>query len=476
METFNKFGKFLRVIVRLKGGTDAEGTIGEITKNVKLRGVNVWMLVCSAILASIGLDVNSTAVIIGAMLISPLMSPILGVGLGVAIRDRRLLIDALKNLGLATFLSLLTSFIYFFISPLGDATAEINARITPTILDVGVAFFGGVAGIVAGSRRDKTNAIPGVAIATALMPPICVAGFGLAKMSSAVFLGAFYLYFINSVFISLATYLISVMLNFPKHEQIDEYQYTHVKRFIIGFAILVTIPSAFIFYNVLDKLRFNKNVKNFVSTEVRTDNRRPIQTEIVDSTHPKTLKIYTVGQAVSAEEKQKLEDKLVEYGIGGMQIKLVQLNVSPDEFERLTSDVQTNLSDKLGVLQSSEDEQKSIIEVLKAQIADLEDRSQPDKAFLGEVKWLFPEVADIIWQKPTTDTPEDTSNQFKTLVVTFKEGIEGATKTSVRARILRLAQNRFSDNRFNVFEKEPPPPAKNETNTEQSNANTTQPQ
>ncbi len=478
METLNKLRRFLRVIVRLKGGTDAEGTIEEITKNVKLRGVNVWMLVCSAILACIGLDVNSTAVIIGAMLISPLMSPILGVGLGVAIQDRRLLIDALKNLGLATFLSLLTSYIYFFISPLGDATAEINARITPTILDVGVAFFGGVAGIVAGSRRDKTNAIPGVAIATALMPPICVAGFGLAKMSSTVFLGAFYLYFINSVFISLATYLISVMLKFPKHEAVDQNQYTTMKRFIIGFAILVTIPSALIFYHVLDKLRFDKNVKNFVSTEVRTDHRRPIQTEILDTTQPRTLKIYTVGQAVSDEDRKKLQDKLSEYSIGGLQLKLMQLNVSPDEFERLTSDVQTNLSDKLGVLQSSEDEQKTTIEVLKAQIADLKDDAQPDKAFLKEIKWLFPEVAEIDWQKPTTDTPEDTSNQFKTLVVTFKEGIEDATKTSVRARMLRLAQNRFGDTKFNVFEKATPTPtpAENETNTEQSNANTTQPQ
>lgn len=465
----------MRVIFRLKGGTDAEGTIEEITKNVKLRGVNVWMLICSATLTCIGLDVNSTAVIIGGMLISPLMSPILGVGLGVAIQARGLLTNALKNLGLATVLSLLTGFLYFFISPLGEANAEINARVTPTILDVGVAFFGGVAGIVANSRRSKTTAIPGVAIATALMPPICVAGFGLAKMSSAVFLGAFYLYFINSFFISLATYLISVMLKFPKREQLEGAEYTNVKRFIIGFAILVTIPSALIFYNVLNKLRFDKNVKDFVSTEIRTDNRRPIQTEVIDTSNPKILKVYTVGRAVSGEEKRKLEDKLNEYGIGGLEVKLIQLNVSPDEFERLTSDVQTTLTDKLGVLQSTEDEQKQAIELLRAQIADLRDNSQPDRAFLNEVKWLFPEVAEIEWQKPTTDTPEDTSNQIKTLVVTFKKAIEDATKSAVRSRILRLAQNHFDDTRFNVFEKEPPP-AENETNTEQSNANTKQPQ
>ena len=474
MNIFNKFTRFLRVITRLKGGTNAEGTIEEITKNVKLRGVNVWMLVCSAILASIGLDVNSTAVIIGAMLISPLMSPILGVGLGVATRNRSLLVDALKNLGLATFLSLLTSFVYFFISPLGDATAEINARITPTILDVGVAFFGGVAGIVAGSRRDKTNAIPGVAIATALMPPICVAGFGLAKMSSAIFLGAFYLYFINSVFISLATYLISVMLNFPKHEEIDENQYTNVKRFIIGFAILVTIPSALIFYNVLDKLRFDKNVKDFVSTEVRTDHRRPIQNEIINSGGQKTLKIYTVGQAVGIEEKKDLAAKLDDYGLGRLQLEFIQLNVSPDEFERLTSDVQVNISDKLGVLQSSEDEQKKTIELLRAQLAEVKNDSLPDRIFLNEIKWLFPEVADVEWQKPTTDKPESTSNQFKTLVVTFSEGVNDTTRNFVKLKILRLAQSRFADTRFSVTEKTLP--SANEINTEQSNANTAQPQ
>lgn len=465
------------MIVRLKTGTDAHGTINDITKNVALRGVNIWMLVCSAILACIGLDVNSTAVIIGAMLISPLMSPILGIGLGVAIQNRRLLIKALNNFAFATFLSLLTSLIYFLISPLGEATAEINARITPTILDVGVAFVGGVAGIVAGSRRDKTNAIPGVAIATALMPPICVAGFGLAKMNSVVFLGAFYLYFINSVFISLATYLISIMLRFPKYEVMDNEQQTTIKRFIIGFAIIVTIPSALIFYNVLNKLRFDKNVKDFVNTVVSSDDRQPIQWEVIDTTTPRTLKIYTVGRAVNDEEKLKLQATLNDYGVGNLQLKLVQLNVSPDEFERLTSDVENNITDKLGILQGIEDTQKQKIDVLQAQIADIENNSKPDKTFLKEVRWLFPELADVEWQTPTTDAGENTSNEPKTLVLTFREDISRARKVAVRTRILRLAQSRFADTRFNAVEYVPPPPeTESETNTEQSNANTTQTQ
>lgn len=462
------------MIFRLRGGTDAEGTISSITKKVALRGVNVWMLICSAILACIGLDVNSTAVIIGAMLISPLMSPILGVGLGVAIQNRRLLIDALKNLGLATFLSLLTSFLYFFISPLGEATAEITARITPTILDVGVAFVGGIAGIVAGSRKDKTNAIPGVAIATALMPPICVAGFGLAKMNSTIFLGAFYLYFINSVFISLATYLISVMLRFPKYEVVDNEHQTTIKRFVIGFAILVTIPSALIFYNVLNKLRFDKGVKSFVSTEVRTEDRQPIESEIIESTQPRTLKIYTVGKAISDEERKQLQTALDNYGIGDLQLKLVQLNVSPDQFERLHSDVETNISDKLNILQGVENDQEQKIELLEAKILDLKENFQPDKAFLNEIKWLLPEVTDVTWQTATTENTENTSNQVKTLVLTFQESVADEQKILIRTRVLRLAQSRFADINFNVVEKAPAPAVPEiSVNTEQSNANQT---
>lgn len=473
MEAIEKFRRFFRSKVFLRSGTDVEGTIEEISQNVVLRGANLWMLVCSAILASIGLDINSTAVIIGAMLISPLMSPILGVGLGIAIQDRRLLLNALKNLSLATFLSLLTSFVYFFISPLGDLTAELSARTTPTLLDVGVAFFGGVAGIVAGSRRNKTNAIPGVAIATALMPPICTAGYGLAKFSSTVFLGAFYLYFINAVFIALATYLIAAFLKFPHRAPVDSEQETTVRRFIIGFVIIVIIPSALIFYNVLQKLRFDKGVKNFINLEVRNDVRQPIQWKVIDSTSPQTLKVYTVGLAVNEQEKNKLQQTLNAYDVGSLKLELVQLNVSPDEFNRLNSDVQTTLPEKLNLLQSVEEEQKKSIENLQAKVAELTENAQPDRTFLNEIKWIFPEIDEAVWQKTTTGNAEASSNPINTLVVTFKKDVTDAAKKTTLARILNLARSRFADTRLNVTEQIPPEetPAENEVEG-QNNANT----
>ena len=224
MPFFKKTRRLLRSFVSLSKGTEVEGTIADISESVALRGSTVWMLLCSSILASIGLDLNSSAVIIGAMLISPLMSPILGTGLGVAILDRKLLRNSLSNLALATTLSLFTSFVYFLISPFGELTSELSARTTPTILDAAIAFFGGIAGVVAGSRSKKTSAVPGVAIATALMPPVCTAGYGLAKFSSTIFLGAFYLYFLNAFLISLATYLMALWLRFPKRTVLDSGQ------------------------------------------------------------------------------------------------------------------------------------------------------------------------------------------------------------------------------------------------------------
>ncbi|HSA57090.1 MAG TPA: DUF389 domain-containing protein, partial [Gemmatimonadaceae bacterium] len=181
----------------LAAGTDREGTVTRVRADVPLRGTNIWLLICSALLACIGLDTSSAAVIIGAMLISPLMAPILGIGVGVGINDRTLMRSALTSFGGATLASLLTATLYFLVTPLGELTPELRSRTIPTLLDVGVAFFGGVAGIVAGSRREKTVAIPGVAIATALMPPLCTAGFGLASGLFSVFFGAIYLFFIN---------------------------------------------------------------------------------------------------------------------------------------------------------------------------------------------------------------------------------------------------------------------------------------
>ena len=201
--------------------SDPNATIDGIKKDIEFRGFNLWILVFSIVIASIGLNVDSTAVVIGAMLISPLMGPIMGFGLGVGINDAATVRKSLVNIGVAAGIAILSSALYFLISPIDEAGSELFARTNPTFLDVLVALFGGLTGILAGSRKEKSNVIPGVAIATALMPPLCTAGFGLANGEWEYFFGAFYLFLINAILIATATTLVVRYLNFPKATHVD---------------------------------------------------------------------------------------------------------------------------------------------------------------------------------------------------------------------------------------------------------------
>ncbi|QQS32629.1 MAG: DUF389 domain-containing protein [Acidobacteriota bacterium] len=445
-----------RSLIRLFGlwrGTDVEGTIDEIKEGVRLRGANVWMLVCSAILASIGLDVNSVAVIIGAMLISPLMSPILGVGLSIAIFDRRLLRNSLKNLSIAVLLGLATSAIYFWISPFSQLTPELNARTMPTLLDVGVAFFGGVAGIVAGSRRNKTNAIPGVAIATALMPPLCTTGFGIANLNSPVFFGAFYLFFINAVFISLATYLVSMLLRFPRVETPDGQTDAQVKRFVVGFVVLTMIPSAFIFAKVIQDVRIRKSVERFIDTECRTDERQVLQWALDETDGSKFLKVYIVGRKVEDSERQRLQQVLNTYPPGDLTFRPVQLNVSPDEFKRLNLDVETNLAESMKLLQARVDDQDATITELLGDLHSMSMISDPRRRFLEDTKQLFPDLVSIDWKAPEAEGEVPAAPT--TLEVTFRPELEKPARPGLINRIRERARVLLGDRTISVVETVP---------------------
>ncbi len=258
------FGNLFSHIFDLRDGLDRKGTVERIKSNIVMQGANVWLLICSIFVASLGLDLNSSAVIIGAMLISPLMSPILGIGLAVGIYDRKLLAKSLINYGIALFIALTTSIIYFYLTPFGAETPEIMARTQPHLLDVLVAFFGGVAGIVASSRKDLINAVPGVAIATALMPPVCVAGFGIANLNWEIFSGAIYLFFLNTVFVALATYLIVRLLRYPYKEYLNDNDKKRNQLFIFLFVGLVTLPSILKMMEIISDIRTENQIKNYL--------------------------------------------------------------------------------------------------------------------------------------------------------------------------------------------------------------------
>ena len=299
--------------------------IESITKSVEFRGVNVWVLVFAIVIASIGLNMNSAAVIIGAMLISPLMGPIMGVGLGVGIYDFELITKALKNLLVMMVISLLSSTIYFMVSPLQEATPELTARTIPSIWDVVIALFGGLAGITATATKEKGNVIPGVAIATALMPPLCTAGFGLATGNWLFFGGALYLFFINTVFVSLATLAMVRFLGFHKKEFVNQAREKKVKRYIALIVIVTALPSIYIAYNIVKKTVYNRNVDNFIINEFNFPNTQVInQKLLVDTAGNKVLEVFLIGERIQQQTIDNINTQKGFHGIDDVTLIVKQ--------------------------------------------------------------------------------------------------------------------------------------------------------
>ena len=304
---------------------DEEETIESLKKGVEFRGTNLWVLIFAIFLASLGLNTNSTAVIIGAMLISPLMGPIMGFGLGLGIADFDLVKRSLRNYLTATLFSVVTATIYFLISPISEAQSELLARTSPTIYDVLIAFFGGLAGIVAGSTKSKGNVIPGVAIATALMPPLCTAGFGLATGNLSYFLGAFYLYFINTVFISLSTYIVVRVLKYPHKEFLDKKRAMVVRRYMMIIVTCTIIPSLYLTYRVLRNTVFDEQVRSFVNKELDFPNTQVLsRTVAVDTAGRKALNVVLLGDEVPDMMIEAARARMTDYGLGGIGLNIQQ--------------------------------------------------------------------------------------------------------------------------------------------------------
>lgn len=288
--------------------------IDSIEKGVVFRGTNLWILIFAILIASLGLNINSTAVIIGAMLISPLMGPIIGVGLSLGINDLQLLRKALQNYFFALIVGLATSTIYFLLSPFHEAHAEILSRTQPNIYDVLIAFFGGFAGIIAVGSKQKGNVIPGVAIATALMPPLCTAGYGLATLQWKFFLGAFYLFLINSVFIGLSTLITVRYMRFPVKHLLDASKELVAKRIIWVVILLTILPSLYLGYTFVQDNRFIQKVNNFIELETRLPDEYLLNKQINVSERKVTL---TFGGAKLSDEQIKLlQKRFGEYKLG----------------------------------------------------------------------------------------------------------------------------------------------------------------
>lgn len=305
--------------------------VAAISKGVEFRGVNLWVLIFATMIASLGLNVNSAAVIIGAMLISPIMGPIMGVGLSLGINDFELMKKSLRNFALMFIVAIVTSTAYFLVSPLSSNSSELLARTVPTTYDVLIALFGGLAGIVAQSRKDRTSTvIPGVAIATALIPPLCTAGFGLATGQIKFFFGAFYLFFINSVFIALATYAMVRFLKYEKKVFIDKVRERNVRRLMMIITFVTFIPSVVIGFHMVRVSLFEAVADKYVTQVFNFPHTRVIECNkhYAHRGQPSQIELLLVGEPLGDEVIENARAQMRGFGLEKAELVVRQANTA----------------------------------------------------------------------------------------------------------------------------------------------------
>jgi uncharacterized hydrophobic protein (TIGR00271 family) len=286
---------------------DPAAILAAIERDVRFRGINLWILIAAVVVASVGLNVNSTPVIIGAMLISPLMGPIIGIGVSLATYNLPLLNKSLRNFIVAVFFSIITSALYFFLSPLKEAQSELIARTSPSLWDVLIAFFGGLAGIIAATGREKKlTVVAGVAIATALMPPLCTVGYGVATLQLSFIAGAFYLFSINAVFISTAAYLVAQLLRFPSIEIANIQLRKRIRRIALLVVIGTFLPSLYLSWQLVQKAIYEERLRLFIQHELSYPNTSVISHKLIRRGEKTLLEIVLIGEVLTEKEQARL--------------------------------------------------------------------------------------------------------------------------------------------------------------------------
>lgn len=328
------------------------GEIDEMMwENTNIHGANMWILMLAILIASIGLNVNSTAVIIGAMLISPLMSGILTMGYSLAVKDLKMMRQALIRFGVQVIISLIASTMYFWISPLDEPTSEMIARTSPTIWDVLIALFGGIAGIIGNTRQKKGNVIPGVAIATALMPPLCTVGYGIATLQPRFILGAFYLFFINTLFIALSAALITVILRVPVHHNIDKRKEKRITRAVATIVVVTVVPSVLIGAYTVYNTYIQRNIDEYLKTEFVFSDTQLVQSNV--NQNEKIIYVSLVGNPISDETISLLENQMENYNLGSYTLSVAQnktITADAENTDKITIAVQENTISELQTL------------------------------------------------------------------------------------------------------------------------------
>lgn len=425
---WTKIKVFIIELLDFRSDTDRESTIEAIVRDIPFKGATAWILICSIFVASIGLNANSTAVVIGAMLISPLMGPILGIGLSVAINDIDTLRKSLINFGVMILLSVLTAFLFFWLFPLREESSELLARTKPDIRDVLIAFFGGLALIIARTKKGTiASVIFGVAIATALMPPLCTVGFGLSQAflgnpkGLAFAAGAFYLFVINTIFIALATFIVLKVLRFPMLKYANSARRQKIARLVSFMAILVMIPAGFTFYSVLKESSFNNEARQFIDRELEgLPNASYIKKYATTKYQPDQGSVIEItsfgGQQIDPVTLELLRSRMSNYKALDGTTLLLNQNIEDDDVENeMRYLVELRSRDSLEIY--NKEQKIAILERELARLLKYEQSQIPFAAISQEAKILHSDLEQLRYAPTLISNFEkvDTLVVFETL-------------------------------------------------------------
>ncbi len=444
---FESLKIFLSELFNILDDTDKESTIESVKKEISFRGHNAWILIFSIFVASVGLNVSSAAVVIGAMLISPLMGPIVGVGLSVAINDIDTLKRSLINLGVMIVLSILTAYLYFLLSPLTKLTPELEARTYPTILDVLIAIFGGLALIVAKTKKGTiASVIFGVAIATALMPPLCTAGYGLAVGNFEYFGGAFYLFTINSIFIALSAFLVAKLLRFPLVKYANSKRRKRIAQIATAIALIVMIPSTLLFWKLLQQEIFASDAETFVVENVVYEDAFLYKYSLDYDT--KTIEVFMGGEPVPEGVINTWRSKLMNEN--KLKDANLKVNQSRDDTE-FTSTNYVTLSDMFSRNLETLESRDKYIRSLEEKIERLTTGEIPFDVLSQEIKINYQEL-DSLWFSNNLTTNFSKMDTVPVFTVKWKNNLPIQKRRENEEKLKNWLE--FKLNRGNIIVKE----------------------
>ena len=419
------FTNYFSLSGQLISQAEAENNIRE---GVSFRGTNILILILAIFIASLGLNTNSTAVIIGAMLISPLMGPIIGIGLGVGIHDFELIKRCLRNLLMAAGFSVIASTLYFLISPVNESHSELLARTSPTIYDVLIGFVGGGAGIIALGSTNKGNVIPGVAIATALMPPLCTAGYGLATWQLNYFFGATYLFIINSIYIAFATFIGVKLMKYKNVSTADTVRSKKIRKIVYFLAILTMLPSIYLTYRMISANKYSMHIDEFISKECRFPDTQVISKETSDVDGKKVLQLTLIGKQMPIDSlRLALSSRLKFYGLENTQLQFIQGGGA------INHNASAGVSDIYRIAQNTITRQQSTIDSLRNIITAVNESAEAAPEMAPEIKVVFPFVQRIgisrtVFSNIADSGRVDTSN---VALVQLKKPLTAAERTKL---------------------------------------------